>query len=121
MLHSYVIVIKSVAVFSLLVQKVDGVPENEKYTLHVDTLHLVSEHVCVNFGIEELVREFRTDLEDSAKIDIFKILSISVFSAIQHFLNLSSSSTNPSPPSLNIQKSCFPPQYPPQKRPCKGR
>ena len=120
MLHSYVIVIKSVAVFSLSVQKVDGVPENEKYTLHVDTLHLVSEHVCVNSGIEELVREFRTDLEDSAKIDIFKILSISANSTFSQPLLLLSPLSQP-PKEDRLSKSCFPPQFPPQKKPCKGR
>ena len=45
----------------------DNYPENDIYTLDVDTLPAVSDHVCVLTGIEDFVRQFRIDLESSVR------------------------------------------------------
>ena len=45
-------------------EKFDDDSENDEYTLDGDTLPDVSEHLCGNSGIEELVKKFKKDVED---------------------------------------------------------
>ena len=51
------------------VQQVDNNPENDIYTLDVDTIPAVSDHACVATGIEDFARQFRIDLESSVRND----------------------------------------------------
>ena len=49
--------------------EVDMDPENDIYSLDVDTLPALSDHVCCTSGIEDLVTQFRKELEEGAAHD----------------------------------------------------
>ena len=50
-------------------ERVDNDPENDVYTLDAETLPSSSDHVCVTSGIEDLVKNFRDDLEKEARLE----------------------------------------------------
>ena len=50
-------------------ERVDDDQENDNYILDVDTLPSLGEHVCGSTGIEDLVRNFRSELELQAEKD----------------------------------------------------
>ena len=47
----------------------DDDPENDEYILDVDTLPSLEEHVCCSTGIEDMVQQFRSELELQAQKD----------------------------------------------------
>ena len=47
--------------------RIDSDPENDVYTLDIDTLPSPVEHRCGNSGIELMVKEFRKELEDEIR------------------------------------------------------
>ena len=49
------------------IERLDNDPENDVYTLDIDTLPAHSEHVCVSSGIEDMVKKFRAELETAAR------------------------------------------------------
>ena len=51
------------------IEHVDNDDENDVYTLDVDSLPPVNDHICVPSGIEDLVINFRAELESSARAE----------------------------------------------------
>ena len=49
--------------------EVDMDPENDIYSLDIDTLLATTDHVCCTTGIEDLVKQFRKELEEGAAND----------------------------------------------------
>ena len=48
---------------------VDDNPENDIYTLEVDSVPPDEEHMCVSSGVDDLVKDFRAELESLARRD----------------------------------------------------
>ena len=49
--------------------EVDSDPENDEYSLDIESLPSFREHLCGTTGIEDLVKAFREELEDEAAKD----------------------------------------------------
>ena len=50
-------------------EQLDNNPENDIFTLDIDTLPGHGEHVCASSGIEDLVRKFKQQVEELVRLD----------------------------------------------------